>query len=95
MTGHVVIELRCEGTQSRQARPWYRWKVVVFIVISDLNKVSEHFCERKLQKIRTDIVGEDVEPAVIRIRFLLQSVPYIMFCNEVASQRMQAASPET
>lgn len=42
----------------------------------------------------TRIVSNDVQPAIVRVRFLLQIVPHIVFGDEVTPQRVQATSPK-
>ena len=42
----------------------------------------------------TYIVSQDVERAVVRVRLLLEAVPYIVLCNEMARERMEAPSEE-
>ena len=42
----------------------------------------------------TRIVSKDVQPAIVRVRFLLQVVPHVMFGDEMTRQRVQAASPK-
>ena len=36
----------------------------------------------------THIVSKDVQPAVVRVCFLLQIVPHVVFGDEVTRQRM-------
>ena len=38
MGGYVIVKFGCQGSEGRQTCPWYRRKVVMFIMISNLGQ---------------------------------------------------------
>jgi hypothetical protein len=43
---------------------------------------------RNYQMTMTHVISKDVQPTIIRVRFLLQAVPDVMFRNEMTRHRM-------
>lgn len=67
-----IIKLWCECPQSWQPRPGDRGEVVVFIVIPHLFIVSDGITGMMR---RTNVIGQGVEGAVVRVGFLVQAIP--------------------
>ena len=65
---------------------------MVLVMVADLKNPGS--ASRVTESDGTRIVSKDVQPAVVRVRFLLQVVPHVMFGDEMTRQRVQAAGPK-
>ena len=54
---------------------------MVLVMVTDLKNPGS--ASRTIESDSTRIVSQDVQPAVIRVRFLLQVVPHVMLSDEM------------
>ena len=65
---------------------------MVLVMVSDLKNPGS--ASRTTESHSTRIISNDVEQAIVRVRFLFQVVPHVVLSEEVTPQWVQAAGPK-